>query len=88
MSNNKQSSVEMIQPIKIKHYKDLPEYGRYVLVNGVDEQQYGIRNWHVCEMNDLEDGMEFKENGTFYWITESGRKIENVTHWCELPKLI
>jgi hypothetical protein len=71
---------------QIKIFSDLPQYGKFVLVNGIDKKQYGIRQWYVCEMNDLEDGMDFKEKGGFYWLTESGRKIEDVTHWCELPE--
>jgi hypothetical protein len=73
-------------PKEIKIYADLPEYGKYVLVYGIDKNQYGLPRWHVCEMNDLEDGMEFKENGHFYWLTESGRKIDEVTKWCYLPE--
>jgi hypothetical protein len=38
-------------------------------------------------MNDLEDGVEFKENGYFMWLTEKGTKIEDVTCWCELPNI-
>jgi hypothetical protein len=76
------------QPKKIETYADLPEYGKYVLVSGVDNMQYDIRRWHVCEMNDLEDGMDFKENGQFFWLTEKGTKIEEVTYWCELPPLV
>ena len=71
--------------IKIKKYSDLPEYGKFVLVCGVDKQMYDIRRWHVCEMNDLEDGVDFNKNGTFYWLTENGTSIKEVTHWCELP---
>ena len=77
-----------MNPIKIETYNDLPEYGEFVLVNGVDQNMYGIRRWHVCEMNDLEDGMEFRENGHFHWLTEAGTKITDVTHWCPTPKLI
>ena len=73
--------------IKIKTAEDLPPYGVYVLVKGTDEKQYGIKRWHVCEMNDLEDGMEFKENGKFIWMTESGRQITDVTEWCMLPPI-
>jgi hypothetical protein len=76
------------QPKKIETYADLPLYGKYVLVSGIDKKQYGTRQWHVCEMNDLEDGMDFKENGQFFWLTEKGTKIEEVTHWCELPPLV
>jgi hypothetical protein len=76
------------QPKKIETYADLPPYGKYVLVSGIDKKQYGIRRWHVCEMNDLEDGVEFRENGNFLWLTEKGTKIEDVTHWCELPALV
>ena len=47
--------------------------------------QNNIRRWHVCEMNDLEDGMDFEKNGNFLWLTERGTKIEEVTHWFELP---
>lgn len=38
-------------------------------------------------MNDLEDGIDYKHNGHFYWLTENGTKIEEVTHWCDLPIL-
>ena len=71
--------------VDINTLQKLPEYGKYVLVNGIDNEQYGIRRWHVCEMNDLEDGMDFKENGNFYWLTEKGTRIDEVTQWCELP---
>ena len=73
--------------IEIKTLKDLPPYGKYVLVNGIDEKQYGTRQWHVCEMNDLEDGVEFEENGSFHWLTEKGTRITQVAHWAELPSL-
>jgi SepF-like predicted cell division protein (DUF552 family) len=73
--------------IEIKTYSDLQQYGKYVLVNGIDENQYAIRGWHVCEMNDLEDGVEFIEKGNFYWLTEKGTHITQVTHWMELPNL-
>ena len=66
--------------IEIKEFKDLPEYGKYVLVYGVDSQNYGSKEFHVCEMNDLEDGMDFRSNGEFFWLTEGGKKITNVTH--------
>ena len=72
--------------IKIKTAEDLPPYGVYVLVKGTDEAQYGIKRWHVCEMNDLEDGIEFAKNGSFEWLTEKGTKITGVTEWCWLPE--
>ncbi len=75
-----------MKQIAIKTHTDLPEYGKYVLVNGINKKQYGIRKWHICEMNDLENGVEFKESGFFLWLTENGINIEEVTHWCELPK--
>jgi hypothetical protein len=65
---------------------ELPVYGTYVLVSGINSKTYGVRGWHVCEMNDLEDGMDFKEKGKFYWLTENGTKIEKVIAWCELPE--
>ena len=68
-------------------YEDLPEYGKFVLVSGIDQKTYGIRRWHVCEMNDLEDGMCFKEKGLFHWLTEDGTEITEVTHWCDTPEL-
>ena len=37
-------------------------------------------------MNDLEDGLDFRDKGHFFWLTECGRKIDEVTHWLELPK--
>lgn len=72
---------------EIKTHGDLPPYGKYVLVNGIDEKMYGTRRWHACEMNDLEDGVEFKENGNFHWLTEKGIRITQVTHWAELPNV-
>jgi len=72
---------------KIKEFQDLPEYGKYVLVSGIDKKMYGERKFHVCEMNDLEDGMDFQENGQFYWLTENGTKISEVTHWKEIEEL-
>ena len=76
------------QPKKIETYADLPEYGKYVLVSGIDKKQYDVRRWHVCEMNDLEDGLDYRDKGQFFWLTEKGTKIEDVTHWCELPTLV
>ena len=73
---------------KIETHFDLPDYGKYVLVKGINPKMYGIKNWHVCEMNDLEDGMDFIEKGRFFWLTEAGIRISNVTHWGELPSLI
>lgn len=72
---------------EIKTYADLPPYGTYVGVSGIDEKQYGIRRWHICEMNDLQDGMEFQESGEFLWLTENGTSITQVTHWFTLPTL-
>lgn len=71
--------------IKIDGNKNLPEYGKDVLVIGKNNKMYGDAKMHVCSMDDLEDGMDFKENGDFYWLTENGTKIEDVTHWTELP---
>lgn len=85
ISLNKQA--ENINMNRIEKYSDLPEYGKYVLVLGTDKNMYDIINYHVCEMNDLEDGVDFAKSGKFYWLTESGRKIEDVTHWAELPKI-
>lgn len=70
---------------KIEKIQDLPEYGKYVLVSGIDKNQYGKRRMHVCSMDDLEDGIQFRKTGEFFWLTESGRKIEEVTFWRELP---
>lgn len=70
---------------EIKTYKDLPEYGEFVLVWGVDKSMYGIKAWHVCEMNDHEDGLDFRDSGRFMWLTENGTRIEDVTHWSNLP---
>ena len=78
----------MKTPKKIETYGDLPEYGKYVLVNGISKRIYNTRRWHVCEMNDLEDGLDFRDKGQFFWLTENGTKIEEVTHWCELPQLL
>jgi len=73
--------------LKIKYTdKELPEYGKYVCVYGTDNKMYGIPRWHVCEMNDLEDGVEYSQNGIFYWLTEAGTKIDNVTKFFELPE--
>jgi len=76
------------EPKKIETYADLPEYGKYVLVSGIDKMQYDVRRWHVWEMNDLEDGLDYRDKGQFLWLTEKGTKIEEVTHWCELPTLV
>lgn len=73
---------------KIEDRNDLPEFGKYVLVFGTDKKTYNIPNWHVCMMDDCEDGYEYIENGYFHWLTENGTNIEDVTHWCELPELI
>ena len=72
---------------KIEKFEDLPKYGVDVLVSGIDKNQYGLRKFHVAQMDDLEDGVEFNRTGNFFWITEDGRKISTVTHWCELPKI-
>lgn len=69
---------------KINNYKDLPEYGKSVLVYGVGKT-YSHPSFHVVAMDDLEDGLDFKENGNFYWLTEAGEAIENVRYWIELP---
>ena len=65
--------------------ESLPPFGKYVLVLGIDNSMYGIENFHVCSMDDLEDGMEFLETGNFYWLTESGKKIDSVRAWTHLP---
>lgn len=72
---------------EIKTRADLPEYGKYFLVVGTDKGQYNTRRFHVCVMDDLEDGIDYRENGFFYWLTEKGTKIEDVTHYAELPEL-
>ena len=69
---------------KIEIVRDLPEFGKYVLVSGVDST-YGKRGMHVCCIDDLEDGVQFRLRGEFYWLTENGRKIDEVTHWRVLP---
>ena len=73
---------------EIKTYGDLPQYGKNVIVLGVDDKMYNSENTHICYMDDLEDGIEFTTNGTFYWLTESGREIKKVKYWCEIPKFI
>ena len=83
----KPETVQMNNVVEIKTHSDLPPYGKYVLVSGIDKKQYGVRSWHVCEMNDLEDGLDYRDKGEFFWLTESGRKIEDVTHWVELPNI-
>lgn len=67
--------------------ESLPQFGKYVLVLGTDNSMYGIENSHVCCMDDLEDGVEFSETGNFYWLTEAGRKIDNVRLWSDLPNV-
>lgn len=64
-----------------------PEYGQYVLVQGIDDKMYGIKNCHVCEMNDLEDGLDYIDKGIFYWLTERGTEITKVAHWQPLPSI-
>lgn len=70
---------------KIETILDLPEYGKDVLVWGVNKKMYDIPKWHVCHLDDLESGFDFAEKGKFHWLTENGTLIEEVTHWCELP---
>jgi hypothetical protein len=72
---------------KIILYSDLPTYGNYVLVIGKNKRQYDQINIHVACMDDLEDGMDFRESGKFYWLTENGIRIEEVTHWMALPDI-
>jgi len=73
---------------KIECYNDLPQYGKYVMVLGIDNNMYDLENVHICMMDDLEDGFDFRYNGTFYWLTENGTKITNVNFWCEIPSYI
>lgn len=73
---------------EIKTYNDLPEYGKYVIVLGVDDRIYGIERPHICCMDDCEDGMEFRQTGYFHWLKEDGCRIKNVKFWCEIPKFI
>ncbi len=75
-----------MKPKKLNSDSDYPPYGKYVLVFGVDNSTYKVKRWHVCDMNDLEDGIQFQKTGEFYWTTENGTIIEDVTHWCELPE--
>lgn len=56
---------------QIKSYKDLPEYGKSVLVYGIGKT-YSHPNFHVVSMDDLEDGLDYEESGSFYWLTEAG----------------
>lgn len=70
--------------IKIENYKDLPEYGKSVLVYGIGKT-YSHPSFHVCTMDDLEDGLDYKDSGAFYWLTEAGERIENVKYWIKLP---
>jgi hypothetical protein len=72
---------------KIVLYSDLPKYGDYVLIIGKNKRQYDKINMHVACMDDLEDGNDFHENGKFYWLTENGTRIEEVTHWMTLPNM-
>jgi hypothetical protein len=73
---------------KINNNYDLPEYGKYVLVYGRNKNQYGVMNWHVCAMDDLEDGLDFNRYGIFSWLTENGTKIDDVEYWTDLPKFL
>ena len=71
--------------IKLEEGAKLPLFGEFVLVYGVDKKVYGNKEWHVCSIDDLEDGIDFHNGGTWYWLKEDGTKIENVTHWTYLP---
>ena len=73
---------------EVKTYKDLPEYGKYVIVIGTDKKMYGRETHHVCCMDDLEDGIDFSKTGFFYWLTENGASISDVKYWCEIPNFI
>ncbi|MSX08863.1 MAG: hypothetical protein F2801_22015 [Actinobacteria bacterium] len=66
---------------------DLPEYGKYVLVLGIDRRQYSSTNYHVCYMDDMADGVEFMKNGNFYWLTENGTEIKYVRFWKEIEEI-
>lgn len=54
----------------------------------VEDSKLLKKKLQVCEMNDLEDGLDFRDKGQFFWLTEKGTKIEEVTYWCELPTLV
>lgn len=77
---------ELFKPKWISVEEQLPKYGNYVLVNDIDERTYGQSNYHVCCMDDLEDGEDFKETGSFMWLTENGTQILKVTKWMEIPR--
>ena len=62
----------------------LPKYDTDVLVWGKDVKRYDKYACHVCSMDDLEDGMEYKKTGEFMWLTEKGHEISKVTHWMPL----
>ena len=57
-------------------------FGKYYLVCGIDKGVDNVRRWHVCSMDDLEDGVDYNKNGSFNWYTESGRKILDVYPYC------
>jgi hypothetical protein len=78
---------KMNEWIEIKKFKDLPKYGEYVLVCGINKKQYNKRELHVCEINDLEDSMDWRTKGSFHWLTENGTEIKDVTHWGHLYHL-
>ena len=73
---------------EIKTYGDLPEFGKYVIVIGTDKNMYNMESYHICCIDDGEDGFEFKTSGYFIWITENGTKISDVKYWCEIPTFI
>lgn len=77
-------NVEMVELANNK--KLTVNIDEYHLVYGVDESLYGTPSFHVACYSDLEDGFD----GEFYWYTESGVLITNVTHISlePLPKTV
>jgi len=73
---------------EIKVFGDLPKYGKLVVVLGKDNKMYGDESYHICCMDDLEDGYDFRNTGFFYWLTENGAKITDVFYWCDIPTFI
>lgn len=72
----------------IETYNDLPEYGKYVMVLGKDIRIYNKETYHICCIDDNEDGYEFNKTGYFNWLREDGVKIHDVKYWCDIPMFI
>jgi len=62
-----------------------PEYGEPVLVFGKMKKINSTKRWYIAAMDDLKNGELFQDTGDFFWVTENGNLITDVTYWEYLP---